>query len=276
MNYIEVLIEAPAERVKENLVAELAAIGFSGFDESGSDLKAYIEQPDYNQVEVYDIMTPYGLKYSQSVIGEQNWNAVWESNFEPLIVNDLVTEEPWVSVRAHFHTPAAGIAHEIVITPKMSFGTGHHATTYMVMQLMKGIDFEGNTVFDFGTGTGILAILAEQLGAKAVVGVDNDDWCIENAQENIERNGCSKITIKKVETAASEDRYDIVIANINKNIILDNLGYLADMVVPGGPVLLSGLLKEDEQDILDATHKKGWKHIKTINKGMWIAIQLVG
>ncbi len=149
-----------------------------------------------------------------AAIEKQNWNALWESNFEPVQVDDFV------GVRAGFHAPFGGVVeHDIVITPKMSFGTGHHGTTYCVMQLMRGIDFANKSVFDFGTGTGILAILAQKLGAGPVLAVDNDDWCIENASENIIVNNTQSIEIEKVNDANLNKKFNIIIANINKNII---------------------------------------------------------
>lgn len=156
----------------------------------------------------------------------------------------------------------------------MSFGTGHHATTYSVMQLMQGLDFQGKSVFDFGTGTGILAILAEKLGAIDLLAVDNDEWCVENASENISINHCKYIDIQLVDTANVDRQFDIVIANINKNIILDNIEALGKAVAENGQILLSGLLIEDETDILTACATLGWKHLKTVQRGAWIAIWL--
>lgn len=276
MQHIEITITTPDVNLQETLIAELSEIGFNGFEESDTELKAYVSESDFDEKQLDEILVQYNLVFSKSTIKEQNWNEVWESNFQPLEVADLTTGKPWIGVRADFHQPFQGVDYEIVITPKMSFGTGHHATTYTVMQLMKEIDFKNKSVYDFGTGTGILAILAEMLGATNIVAVDNDDWCIENSKENIERNNCKHIEIEKVTTAETGRKFDILIANINKNIILDNLSYLAENVSVMSPILLSGLLKEDEADILEATRKLGWKYNKTIQKGMWIAMSFIG
>jgi ribosomal protein L11 methyltransferase len=184
-----------------------------------------------------------------------------------------VLVDDFVGVRAGFH-PALGdvVEHDIVITPKMSFGTGHHGTTYSVMQLMRDIDFTNKSVFDFGTGTGLLAILAHKLGAVTVLAVDNDDWCIENASENIVVNNTQSIEIQKVNDANLNKKFNIIIANINKNIILDNLAFLAEATMPGGVVLLSGLLVEDEPDIEAACVALGWKHQQTRTRNNWIAL----
>lgn len=269
MSHRALFFQSVQADIVDVLIAELSEIGFDGFEEVEEGLKAFIKETDFDEVEVSVLAKKYKVDFTTETIPVQNWNEVWESNFDPMQVDDFV------GVRAGFHAPMQGVTHEIVITPKMSFGTGHHATTYMVMQLMKDINFTNKTVFDYGTGTGILAILAEKLGSKSILGIDYDDWCIENATENLAANGCKYITIEKADTAKLDAKFDIVIANINKNIILDNMAYLADDVVLGGEVLLSGLLQEDEADILAEALKFNWKHQLTIKKGMWIALHFV-
>ncbi len=262
---VEIPVSDPA--LQDLLIALLADAGYEGFEQEPELLKAYIPEPDFHVEVINEILNQHDLTYSKSVIEKQNWNAVWESNFDPVRIADFV------AIRAAFHAPATRVRHEIIITPKMSFGTGHHATTYTVMQLMEEMDFRGKSVFDFGTGTGILAILAEKLGASRLLAVDNDDWCIENASENISINHCQYIDIQKVDTAHVSDPFDIVIANINKNIILDNMDQLAVAVKPGGEVVLSGLLLEDEADILLAGRARGWTHLVTRDRSGWIAMR---
>ncbi len=266
-NYYELVIPAPTEELRAVLIAQLAELGYDGFEESDETLKAYIPEPDFEQLIIDNLFNQYDLKYSKSTINKQNWNAVWESNFDPVQVDDFV------GVRAAFHPSFKGVAHEIVITPKMSFGTGHHATTYLVMQLMRDLDFTGKSVFDFGTGTGILAILAEKLGATYVRAVDNDDWCIENALENISINHSQSIDIDKVDTAINDRKFEIIIANINRNIILDNKELIAGSIEQGGELILSGLLTHDEKDIFDACTELGLTHIVTREKNGWIAMR---
>ncbi len=268
MNYIQIEVRAKSD-VYELLIPQLTEIGFEGFEELDHALLAFITEDDYSEQELMNILQPQHIFFNKTIIPKQNWNEVWESNFEPVIVDDFV------GVRAHFHAPFENVQHEIVITPKMSFGTGHHATTYMVMQLMQHITFSGKTVFDFGTGTGILAILAEQLGAAQVLAVDYDDWCIQNATENIETNHCNKIEIQQLDSAKTGKEFEIVIANINKNILLDNTESLFLTTSKSGVLILSGLLQEDEQDILAAFVQEGFEHIKTILKNNWIAMQFV-
>ena len=267
---IQVSIEVADEAVKDMLIAQLAELGFDGFEETEMGLLSYIPAQDFDaakEAELLGALGNYGVSFTSSTIEKQNWNALWESNFEPVLVDDFV------GVRANFHEPFNDqVEHDIIITPKMSFGTGHHGTTYSVMQLMRGIDFKGQAVFDFGTGTGILAILAHKLGAGPVLAVDNDDWCIENAQENIIVNDAQSIEIQKVNNAKLNKKFNIIIANINKNIILDNLAFLAEATVPGGVVLLSGLLVDDEAEIEAACAALGWKHQETRTKNNWIAL----
>lgn len=246
VNYILVIFEDIQPEQQELVIANLSEAGYEGFEEHKTELKAFIVETDFDASLLKELAFKYNLNYIIQTIPAQNWNAVWESNFQPVIVDDFV------AVRADFHEPVANAEHEIIITPKMSFGTGHHATTIMMIQQMRGIDFKNKTVLDFGTGTGVLAILAEKLGAKEIVAIDIDDWSIENSKENSSRNNCSHIQIIKAGSAALHRPFDIILANINKNIILDNLSVLAEQLMPGGTVLVSGLLKEDEADILNA------------------------
>jgi ribosomal protein L11 methyltransferase len=267
-NYCEIIIPVQEEAVRELIIAGLSEIGFEGFEEAGSNLKAYITEANFSNEILNNLLNNHCLTYSKSIIKKQNWNEIWESNFEPVQV------ENFVGIRASFHPPFQNVEHEIVITPKMSFGTGHHATTYMVMLLMKELDFKNKTVFDFGTGTGILAILAEQLGATTILGVDNDDWCIDNASENILINCCQYIEIEKVNEFKSNEIFDIILANINRNIILDNLQEIRKALFPGSQLLLSGLLKADETEIIAACGALGLHHRKTIERSGWIALWL--
>jgi ribosomal protein L11 methyltransferase len=219
------------------------------------------------QNELDIIFNQYHLTYSKSVIKEQNWNAIWESNFEAVRVGDFV------GIRAHFHPDfEPAVTYDIKITPKMSFGTGHHPTTFSVMQLMQKLDFKDKTVYDFGTGTGILAILAEKLGAKNVLAVDNDDWCIENAIENIQNNASKVITIEKVESALQKDQYDIVLANVNRHIIEANMDELTQIGKPGGILVLSGLLIEDQSDMVELAGSKAWKFQEAQALNGWVSL----
>lgn len=268
-NYCEITIPVQDEALREVIIAGLAEIGYEGFEETDTALKAYISEGKFSEIDLNILLDTYSVIASKSIIQKQNWNQIWESNFEPVQV------ENFVGIRAFFHQPFTGVEHEIVITPKMSFGTGHHATTYMVMQLMRELDFSMRSVFDFGTGTGILAILAERLGANRILAVDNDDWCIENASENISINNCKYIDIQKIDILKLDQQFNIILANINRNIILDNIHELHAGLSPGGQLLLSGLLKEDETEITDACIDLGLQHKKVLERNGWIALWFV-
>ncbi len=252
----------------EILIAELSEAGIEGFEEGINELKAYIPADSWNEAEVNEIAERIGVSFLKELIEETNWNQVWESNFQP------VTVDEFVSIRAHFHEPIKGVKHEIIITPKMSFGTGHHATTFMIIQMMGSMQMEGRSLLDFGTGTGVLAILASKCGASPVIAIDNDDWSIANARENILQNNCASVILKKGDTARLNLVFDIILANINKNVILDNFASLAKQLDPVGVLVLSGLLTSDEPEILARAQEEGLTLNQRLTKDNWLALKL--
>src|SRR6185312_6215151 len=175
-NFIKIEIETTSSEDSEILIAELSENNFYAFEQNESSLISYIIEEDFNEINFKKLLSQ-NATYKKSIIEDRNWNADWESQFQPVIINNFA------GVRASFHKPLTGVKHEIIITPKMSFGTGHHATTFLMIELMQSIDFKNKKVLDFGTGTGILAILAEKLGAASVLAVDYDEWSINNAAE---------------------------------------------------------------------------------------------
>jgi|KBSSwiS6_1023812.scaffolds.fasta_scaffold00751_6 ribosomal protein L11 methyltransferase len=267
-NYIQIEFQNISTEQSDMLIAELADYGYEGFEEAGNSLKAFIKENDYDELLLGETAGRYNISFNKIIIAETNWNQVWESNFQPVIVDDFV------AIRAEFHEPILSVQHEIVITPKMSFGTGHHATTYMMIQQMREIDFNDKSVFDFGTGTGVLAILAEKLGAKKVIATDNDEWSINNAGENIVRNDCTNIELRLSSEVPSNESFDIILANINKNVILSNLQLLIKQVKKNGILLLSGLLKEDQEDILQAADQADLKFMNILERNNWLGIRL--
>lgn len=266
-NYIEIKIENISEEQSEMLIAQLNELDFNGFEEGENSLTAFIEEEKFDEEKLKQIISTHSLSYEKKFIQQKNWNEEWEKNFEPAIVDDFV------AIRAEFHQPIKNVEHEIIITPKMSFGTGHHATTYTMIQQMRNIDFNNKTVFDFGTGTGILAILAEKLGAKNIIAIDNDEWSINNAKENVERNNCMCIQLFLSSILSSKEKFDVVLANINKNVILDNFKNLKNLLSQNGQLLVSGLLVEDEADIIAAAVKNKLKHTTRIGSNKWISIK---
>jgi ribosomal protein L11 methyltransferase len=245
-NYIQITFPGIQPGQQELLIAHLAELGYEGFEENPQELKAYINEKDFDHALLLEITSNYQVAFTQTIIPAQNWNEVWESNFEPVRFNDFV------GIRADFHPPMEQVEHEIIITPKMSFGTGHHSTTMMMMGQMQDISFTGLSVLDFGTGTGVLAILAEKLGASNIVAIDNDEWSMLNAAENAARNQCRNIQFIKAEDAGEGRHFHVILANINRNVILDNMKNLCTQLLPGGVLLVSGFLEEDEPAITAA------------------------
>ena len=266
MSYTKVEFINITSETGEILIAGLSELDYDGFEEGDKKLSAYISSLLFDENALKQLAENYEVVYTISEIQATNWNKLWESNFQPVIVDDFC------SVRADFHEPSPGTKYEIVITPKMSFGTGHHATTYMMMQQMEHIDFNHKRVLDFGTGTGVLAILAAKLGADKVVAIDNDDWSIENAKENFDRNN-SRIDLWKTETAATGDRYDIILANITRNVIIDNFSAFKSGLSENGTLLLSGLLKEDEAEITAQAGSFGFIFQNKLQRENWICLK---
>ncbi len=261
--------------LQDILVAELSDAGYDGFLEEGDTLKAYRGEEIVDRVYLDELCTGYGCTYAVNLIEEENWNATWESSFSPVVV------EKFVAVRADFHDPVKDVEYEIIITPKMSFGTGHHATTWLMMKAMRdlqgrdlgGRDLGGSKeVLDFGTGTGILAILAEKMGADHVLAIDNDTWSIDNATENLERNGCERIELKLGESIPPGRQFDLVLANINKHILLQHCKAIADSVRMGGLLIISGVLSGDREDMIKAFELYLVRPITVEERNNWLMI----
>ncbi|MES2704503.1 MAG: 50S ribosomal protein L11 methyltransferase [Bacteroidota bacterium] len=267
MQYKKVTFTVDDKAINDILIARLSEEGFDGFEEAGGALYAYVPDSAFNTAGIDPIADSLGLDYEVEDVPVQNWNEVWESNFEPVVIEGLCT------IRADFHQLKAETPYEIIITPKMSFGTGHHATTHLVMVMMKDIDFNGKSVLDFGTGTGVLAIFAEKLGAAKVKAIDNDEWPVENARENIGANGCRNIEVVLGSLESLETpRYDVILANINRHILLQYMGDLVGMLAEGSSAVLSGLLEEDEAAIVAAAEAAGMRHKRTLVRNGWIAL----
>jgi ribosomal protein L11 methyltransferase len=243
-DYVQITFSNLQPEQEDMLIAHLAEAGYEGFEENENGLKAFIPETDYDDLLLHELVYKYQLSFNKKIIAEQNWNKLWESNFEPVIIGGFV------AVRAGFHPPVENVQHEIIITPKMSFGTGHHATTYMMMETMMKIDCKNKSVLDFGTGTGVLAIFAEKLGAKQITAIDNDEWSITNAAENFKENSCREISLLQADFVPENQKYDLILANINKNVIIGQFSPLIHSMENTGTLLISGLLAEDKQEII--------------------------
>jgi len=268
-NYIEIKIENISSAQTEILIAQLSEIGFEGFEEGENFLSAYVTGGAFSEEEVKEILSSYQVAYSKNFVEQKNWNEEWEKNFEPVIIDDFV------AIRAPFHNSVKNVEHEIIITPKMSFGTGHHATTYMMIQQMRYIDFKNKNVFDFGTGTGVLSILAEKLGAANITAIDNDEWSISNAKESIEKNNCKNIQLRLSDAPIVSNEFNVILANINKNVILRYLKILSNLLITNGQLLVSGLLKEDRADLIRVISQLNLKHVNTFLRDKWICVKLI-
>ncbi|MCM5526869.1 50S ribosomal protein L11 methyltransferase [Parasegetibacter sp. NRK P23] len=264
MNYIKYTIRTAEETLQQILIAELSELKFEGFEEHPSELIAFIPEADLAAEAVKSLLEEKNTPFTTETIEPTNWNAVWESNFDPVVVGD------YCGIRAHFHAPLQHVKHELLITPKMSFGTGHHATTSMMIAHMENLPLNGASVVDYGTGTGILAILAEKEGAARILAIDNDSWSIENAAENLERNACSRTELIQSDNIPASETFSIVLANINKHIILGNLA--AIQAAANDYVLLSGLLQEDRTDMLAVFPETRFNLQAEKSKDKWISL----
>ena len=255
------------------LVAELGHVGFESFTENSNGLEAYIQKQDWKESLLDDIQILQSeevtFSYEVKEIEQVNWNAEWEKNFEPIVVGDEV------SIRAPFHKNP-GIKYDIVIEPKMSFGTGHHETTHLMVQHLMDLDLEGKAVLDMGCGTGILAIFAEMKGAAMVDAIDIDNWCYENSLENVERNGCKTISVYEGDSdLLKPDSYDLIIANINRNILLQDMSVYAKSLRDHGTLLLSGFYTEDVDIINASAVSNGLIQDKKLKRNNWVGLKYV-
>jgi ribosomal protein L11 methyltransferase len=270
MNYIEVIFNiSPEIPGKDILVAQLAEIGFESFLDEKKQLKAYIPQPEFNQEQIKQLTilsdNDFNISYTINLIKDENWNQQWERNFSPIEVDDFCT------IKAPFHDQTFNTKQIITINPQMSFGTGHHATTYMMIKAMKDINFSNKSVLDMGCGTGVLAILAEKLGATSVWAIDNDEWAYNNTLENITLNNAQNIKVihGDVDSLPDKPMYDIILANINRNILLQDLPAYLNVLKSKGKILLSGFLTDDKDIITEKAKELNLKPVSHLTKEEW-------
>lgn len=273
MDYLEFKISC-LEEFREILIAELSLIGFDSFLETEEGIDAYMEKDNFDRTAFNSVVSQYRqaaqLSVQEGTLAKVNWNEEWEKNYDPITVDDLVY------VRASFHPSQSGFKHEIVINPKMSFGTGHHATTFQMLRHQGKVAHLGKRVLDVGSGTGILAIMAHLLGAKAVEAFDIDDWCVENGNENFELNQLHiKMSPGTVREVNPQGKFDIILANINKNVLLDEMSIYTDLLVSKGHLLLSGFYTADIADLMEAASPLGLELTAQESKDNWAALILL-
>jgi ribosomal protein L11 methyltransferase len=263
----------PIQPGVEILIAELGYAGFESFVETEEGVTAYIQKEEWNASILDEIQIlnseEFQIDFTFNEIEQTNWNEEWEKNFSPIVVDNVCT------VRAPFHEKPK-TKYDIIIEPKMSFGTGHHETTHMMIQHILKNDFTKKTVLDMGCGTGVLAILAEIKGAKLLDAVDYDNWCYLNSLENVERNNCKNITVIEGDASVlNGKKYDIIIANINRNILLNDLGTYVSCLNKGGLLFLSGFYNDDIPVIQEECEKHMLKFDEKLERNHWVALKFL-
>jgi ribosomal protein L11 methyltransferase len=275
MQYIKAILkfENIEDYQQDLLISDLADLGFDTFEDSEGGFTAFVIATNFNEADFKNLLQSYAddfaSTYSLENVADENWNAEWEKNFSPLIIDDQCY------VRATFHEPRPEFPYEIVIDPKMAFGTGHHQTTTMVMQYILATDVKGANILDMGCGTGILAILAAKLGAKSLTAIDYDDICYESTIENASLNNVDNlIAFCGSKEIIPNDAYDIIFANINRNILLDQIHRYAEVLKNGGKIFFSGFyLEPDLAMITEECAKYNISFVNHKQNGDWVAAQ---
>ncbi|MFY0626344.1 MAG: 50S ribosomal protein L11 methyltransferase [Reichenbachiella sp.] len=275
MSFIKISFKTSPDFV-EIFTAELAEIGFDTFEETEEGFHSYIPKEIFSEPKLEEVFRRYEqiapVQYSTEEIQKQNWNKDWEKNYDPIEV------EGKCRVRATFHDPDPSFDYEIVIIPKMSFGTGHHATTYNMLRLEMDHDFKNKSVLDVGTGTGVLMIMASKLGARHIEGTDVDDWCIDNSTENLALNNQYAVAVHLGvinEITLQKKAYDVLLANINKNVLLSEIVHYAELLEENGTMFLSGFYDKDIVDIENEVSKHNLSIDKSVIKNDWAALKIV-
>lgn len=270
--HTRITVQCPAS-IFEILVAELAEVGFDGFIETPDGFEGYAEGSMYDEEAVADIFRRYEshadyINFSFDRIEKTNWNAIWENSFEPVIIDDRCL------IRAAFHKPQQQYPYEIIITPKMSFGTGHHPTTRLMIRAQLDMDHQGKRVLDAGCGTAILSVMASKLGALEIHAVDPDEWSVVNGEENARLNACHNIVLYRGTTRDQNfsEPFDIILANINKNVLVEDLAWYSAHLTPGGFALLSGFYDADAADILAHAADAGLSLVNRYEEEGWVAL----
>ena len=264
---------APKEPATEILIAELGNVGFESFVENENGVTAYIQKQDWFATILDTIFVlnsdEFSIEYNQNEVEQTNWNAEWEKNFE------LIDVEGQCCIRAPFHNKLKNVEFDIVINPKMSFGTGHHETTYLMIKRLLTLNLKALDVLDMGCGTGVLAILAKMKNAANTMAIDIDEWAYNNTIENIGNNNCNDIIVKMGGAEKITAQFDLIIANINRNILLNDMDAYVKHLKPNGIILFSGFFSSDKEVLLAATNNLGLELVYTESKNDWTMLHLI-
>ncbi|MDF1575420.1 MAG: 50S ribosomal protein L11 methyltransferase [Bacteroidales bacterium] len=274
MAFLEFVIPARSwsKGDKEILFAKMGQIGFEGFIEGDDDIQAYIEEKQYREDRFNRLLDELAalkikVQYRFHLTEDQNWNQEWEKKFDPVLIGERIL------IRAPFHDSSKDRSCTIIIEPKMSFGTGHHYTTRLMIREMGNHQLEGKRILDMGCGTGVLGIYACKMGAGRVLGVDNDQWAYENALENVSRNGTSAMEVRLGDAGTlKEEIFDLILANITRNTLVRDLRIYTRHLIAGGVMLLSGILAEDVQYVLNEAYRCRLEHRNTSEESNWISL----
>ena len=275
MNYYACSFSNPEnDNLKDMFMELLGTIGFDSFMDTDEGFDAYCQEPSLDETELNEILQMEqfaNIKFlKKELIPDQDWNATWEASYEPVIINEFCR------IRAPFHQVEDSYKYDLIIEPKMSFGTAHHETTSQIIELMLQSDFTGLNLLDMGSGTGVLAILAKKLGSATTVAIDNDEWAYRNALDNIRLNDENEIIVELGDANSLNDRrFDVILANINRNILLRDMKEYVKCLVDGGKIFFSGFYEEDLVLITKEAERLGLKYSNHVTKNNWTAAVFV-
>lgn len=272
VSYTEVSFRVqPLEPWRDILITELGALGYESFEEDMDGFKAFVPTEQFDRKALRSLTAPNDsittVDWNVREVPDENWNAVWEEAFQPVVIGNKVM------IRAEHHKPLKDIEHDIVIQPRMAFGTGHHATTSMMVQALLSVNVKGGTVCDLGCGTAVLAVLAERLGAASVVAIDNDDNAVENSMDNCTRNACENVAVEKGVVDSIRDRsFDLILANIERNTLTSGMATMAAALKKGGRLFLSGFILKDAEHMKDVAVEHGLEPYYYTEEGEWALV----
>jgi len=263
------------EDISDIIISELCDIDFESFDTQSEYIKAYITEDKFNMTKIENneiinnLKKEYDIRFSIQKIENKDWNAEWEANFQPIVIKDIVC------IRGSFHPKNENCKYDVVINPKMSFGTGHHSTTALMIEHISETVTKGDNVLDMGCGTSLLGIFASMIGAKEVIGVDIDEWAYNNSLENLELNNISNLKVLLGDADRLKDlkKFNVVLANINRNILLNDMHYYIDHLEAGGNLIMSGFYTQDLKMIRDEAERLGLEYINHKEDNNWVAVK---